>query len=1000
MAILEQAGGKASDPIPTGFGPSQESRMLSLRMLSNTLGALTGLSALGLVILSSRQPLWQLYVLAGLYGMTAAACAAAGRWLYPRGRLNLGMAITSLTLMLAMAGTAAFLQGLGIACAVVFLIYTLIVSSLARTSMQTNLLIWHGIITAGTAALLADFSPFEQLSIKLIHTMTPAILAVLFMIAAVLLAMQFVTASLRVRLVTVFMAIVIIPLAILSLIQSQFMFSILTNEVYGALDLAAQQTAYGVDRFLDEKQKTILNATQLDVFGRYLALPPEERADSPEEQEMRLTLRIMDTNEANNTIYISSFALLDRSGMTMYDTLSDRIAGQFSPETLRGLGINVDAILQGEQVDESSEKHFQVPATTGGTYVSSLQITSSSRSHFYISAPVRSKSGDVIGVIRARYDGLMLQDLLRSYSGLLGKNSYAVLLDEYNVRLADAYTPNFLYKAVAPLALGTIDELKASQRLPDLPVTMLSTDHAEFAEALAAYDPASPVFMARVSPTANANEEQIGAISTVRSMPWKIVYLRTDYSDEALRQEQRQLSSLVTVLIAVLVGMAAVGIAQLLSGPIIRLTRTAQEISQGNLEARAPAASADEYGMLGAAFNSMTSQLRGLIASLEDRVRVRTQEIEVQNQTLASRARQLQTVSEVARQIVSAQELEGLLNTVTNLISQRFGFYHVGVFLLDEKREFALLRAANSEGGQRMLARGHKLPVKKVGMVGYATGYGEARIATDVGAEAIYFNNPDLPATRSEMALPLKVGSQVIGALDIQSDQPNAFKEEDIELFSTLADQVAIAIYNNQLYIQTLEALDEAQAVLRQYLRSEWAKDTSQRKTLGYLFNQAGISAQQNESPLWKKVFNSGEPVYAVLPGSNGHNENAVMAVPIAVRGETIGVIHVQDQGDDRMWSEDEIAVVNSIASQVAVALENARLFENTVRRAEREKKVMEITAKIRATNDPEEMMRIAINELQDSLRATRTQIYIRQDEAEEGPKPASTNGNGRSHTP
>jgi GAF domain-containing protein len=388
--------------------------------------------------------------------------------------------------------------------------------------------------------------------------------------------------------------------------------------------------------------------------------------------------------------------------------------------------------------------------------------------------------------------------------------------------------------------------------------------------------------------------------------------------------------------------------------------------------------------MLGNAFNSMTGQLRALIAQLEDRVKARTQEIEKQNQALTHRAAQLQTVSDVARQIVSAQELETLLSSITRLISERFGFYHVGMFLLDEKKENAILRAANSEGGQRMLARHHSLPVGRLGMVGFTTGTGQARIATDVGEDAVFFNNPDLPDTRSEMALPLKVGDLVIGAIDIQSTQSNAFKEDDIELFNTLADQVAIAIYNNQLYIQTLRALDEAQNLHRQYLRSEWAQDAAQRRVLGYVFNQSGVTVQHVENPLWKKVFASGDPLYAVLPSSNGTPDKAVMAVPITIRGETIGVIHVQDQGENRLWSEDEIAVVNSIANQVAVALENARLFENTVRRAEREKKVLQITAKIRSTNDPEEMMRIAVSELQQALKASRTQIYVRQEETED----------------
>jgi GAF domain-containing protein len=244
------------------------------------------------------------------------------------------------------------------------------------------------------------------------------------------------------------------------------------------------------------------------------------------------------------------------------------------------------------------------------------------------------------------------------------------------------------------------------------------------------------------------------------------------------------------------------------------------------------------------------------------------------------------------------------------------------------------------------------------------------------------------------MALPLKVGGQIIGALDIQSTESNAFHTDDIELFATLADQVAIAIFNNQLYVDTLNALDEAQKLHRQYLQSEWIDETAHRKTLGYLYNHSGgVVPQQAESTLWKKVFASGEPVYANLPSGGDAPDKAVMAVPIAIRGETIGVIHVQDQAEERLWSEDEVAVVNSIANQVAVALENARLFENTVRRAEREKKVLQITAKIRSTNNPEEMMQIAISELQQALRASRTQIYIREETRALDEDVSSSNG-------
>jgi signal transduction histidine kinase/CheY-like chemotaxis protein len=217
----------------------------------------------------------------------------------------------------------------------------------------------------------------------------------------------------------------------------------------------------------------------------------------------------------------------------------------------------------------------------------------------------------------------------------------------------------------------------------------------------------------------------------------------------------------------------------------------------------------------------MTTQLRDLVETLETRVRERTQQLAVQNESLQLRSRQLQTVAEVARSIVSTREVDNLLNQVTRLVSDRFGFYHAGIFLLDEKNEYAVLRAANSEGGRRMLDRRHRLRVGQVGIVGYVTGSGEPRIATDVGEDAVFFNNPDLPETRSEMALPLKLGGMIIGALDVQSKESNAFTEADVNLFTTLADQISVAIENANAYElsqQTVEEMKELDRVKSQFL--------------------------------------------------------------------------------------------------------------------------------------------------------------------------------------
>lgn len=187
--------------------------------------------------------------------------------------------------------------------------------------------------------------------------------------------------------------------------------------------------------------------------------------------------------------------------------------------------------------------------------------------------------------------------------------------------------------------------------------------------------------------------------------------------------------------------------------------------------------------------------LQELNQNLEARVSAaRTTDLELANQRNEKRARQFEAIAQVARATTANQNLETILPSLAELISKQFGFYHTGVFLLDESREFAELRATNSDGGRRMLARGHKLAIGQSGIVGFVSATGKPRIALDVEADAAFFNNPDLPNTHSEMALPLRVGDQIIGVLDVQSIASNAFQEEDIDALSTPADQVAIAI--------------------------------------------------------------------------------------------------------------------------------------------------------------------------------------------------------------
>lgn len=358
-------------------------------------------------------------------------------------------------------------------------------------------------------------------------------------------------------------------------------------------------------------------------------------------------------------------------------------------------------------------------------------------------------------------------------------------------------------------------------------------------------------------------------------------------------------------------------------------------------------------------------ELQGLSTSLEQVIHERTNELakrtedlEHANRRIQSRADKFEAVAQVAQAISTIRDLKDVLPRTAGVISENFGFYHVGIFLLDEVNEYAVLSATNSEGGAKMMARKHRLKVGEQGIVGNVTRTGVPRIAMDVGADAVFFNNLELPETHSEMALPLKSGNQIIGALDVQSTQRGAFTEEDIQLLSLLANQVTLAIENARLFDETRRALAESEAVIRQSTRETWRSLPVEQNLLGYRYTLAGAS------PLVK----------AVELKDSKKTETKQIVVAIQLHGEVIGNLVVQSAAGSDM-SQDQLDLIKAVAERVAISAENARLFDETTRRAERERTVSDITSKIRSVNNPQAMIQTAIEELRNALGASRVEV-------------------------
>jgi len=416
------------------------------------------------------------------------------------------------------------------------------------------------------------------------------------------------------------------------------------------------------------------------------------------------------------------------------------------------------------------------------------------------------------------------------------------------------------------------------------------------------------------------------------------------------------------------------------SEPIKTISSAAAKVRAGELEQIEPLEREDEIGELSQTLSAMTGQLIQTTTNLEKTVGERTKVLE-------RRAKYLETTSQISRALTSIYDVNELLNTVAHLISENFGFYHVGVFIIDEKQEFAVLRAANSEGGWRMLAREHKLKVGEQGIVGFVTGTGQSSIQQQVaGDDTIHFKNPDLPHTRSELALPLKVGDVIFGALDVQSTEEEAFTEEDVNVLQVLADSVSVAIQNTRLVQQLQEGLETERKLYGEITREAWTS-LLRRRSNPPAFHSDHTGTQATTTPLTptgKQAYSMGT---SMIPGLDEKTNVYPIAVPVRVRGGvTVAVIETQKPKSAGPWTKEEINVLESVSEDLGIALENARLVEETQRKAQRDRIAAELASKIWASSDVDNILQTAVRELGSALQVTRgsIQLTVPEDSPEE----------------
>ena len=346
-------------------------------------------------------------------------------------------------------------------------------------------------------------------------------------------------------------------------------------------------------------------------------------------------------------------------------------------------------------------------------------------------------------------------------------------------------------------------------------------------------------------------------------------------------------------------------------------------------------------------YQSTLSALSNDRAEIENRINERTA-------ILIRKNDQLLAASNIARQTADINDPETFLNAVVNLIADQYDFYHAGIFLMNEPGDEITLQAASSEDGKKLVERGYSFKVDTNSIVGLSAYQKKPRIALDSEADDVFLNNPDIPKTRSEMTLPLIVHDRVLGVLDIQSDQPQAFSVDDLDVLQTLADQIAVAIENMRQLGDARTALMQVEALTAARTHDAWSQQVKDR-SYTYTYTPLGM-----------------------LAGKSSKESDQAINIPITLRGQKIGTISMARK-NKVPWSNIEVDMVNEVATQTGLAVDNVRLVEEATERARLEQTVGELSTRFSQSTDIDSLLQTAARELGQLPDVAEVSVFISQ---------------------
>ena len=402
------------------------------------------------------------------------------------------------------------------------------------------------------------------------------------------------------------------------------------------------------------------------------------------------------------------------------------------------------------------------------------------------------------------------------------------------------------------------------------------------------------------------------------------------------------------ILVACGIGLIVLGmiislfVSKSITHQLNELRQGVEKLRSGREEVNVPVDGMDEMGLLARSINQLGELLQKTKIEQDQRIEERTK-------TLREYTVQLQTVSELAQEAANLQDLDTLTDRSVHLILERFNLYYVAIYLVDEERNFVILKAATGTAGGSHLQRGIKFNLGEVNVISNVVGSGEPRIINDAVLDFVFRKDPLLPDTRAEAVIPLLSNQKAIGVMDVHSSTPNVFGEDEVIILQILADQLTIAIQNARLAENLQKSVEEANSLYQRYTQTIWSREAMGKRVGGYEYNLLDVVPVDHKFPvgvLDRLKHGKATPISAnEFQDGSLQADQKVLLVPLMMYDQIVGVIGLEKDRTDLEWSDDEIKVIEAVTSQIALSLDNARLLEESQVRSGQLRLLQEITA-------------------------------------------------------